>query len=55
MQSSRSNRDERRRIVVLVSEPSVDPPGLDPGKPTDKKAGPRPRFRFLLTVTKIHR
>jgi hypothetical protein len=24
MQSSRSNRDERRRIVVLVSEPSVE-------------------------------
>jgi hypothetical protein len=31
------------------------PPGLDRGKPTDKKVGPRPNFRFLLTVTGIHR
>eukprot|EP01047_Picozoa_sp_COSAG01_P019863 COSAG01_NODE_1117_length_11634_cov_26.813611_7_plen_193_part_00 len=29
------------------------PPGLDPGKPTDKKVGASPHFRFLLTVTGI--
>jgi hypothetical protein len=31
------------------------PPGLDLGKPTDKKVGPGADFRFLLTVTGIHR
>jgi hypothetical protein len=30
-----------------------NPPGLDRGKPTDKKAGPGARFRFLLGFTAI--
>ena len=31
----------------------MTPPGLDRGKPTDKKGGAGALFRFLLTVTGI--